>query len=288
MAERARRGASTDAAAGALPTFLIIGAMRAGTTSLAAYLSAHPDVFIARQKEVHFFDREFDRGVDWYREQFAEVRDEKAIGEATPAYLSNAEAPARIAALLPDARLIATLRDPVDRAYSHYCFMRGFGQETRSFAEAIEQDDGTAPGLVGNYLSVGRYLPQLERVCSFFPRTSLHVFLFEDLRADAAGTFADVCRFIGVDDAVRPPILGEALNPPHRLRSKRLMLEMQRWHAWRRLPFKLGERIDRWNRAPVRYPPLDRGLRRALVDRTAEDRAALARWLGRDLSVWER
>ena len=292
MGQRTHRRDTADgpeAAPGPLPTFLIIGAMRSGTTSLAAYLADHPDVFVARQKEVHFFNREFGRGLDWYRAQFAEARGETAIGEATPAYMSHPDAPARIAKALPGARLVATLRDPVDRAYSHYCFMRGFGRERRSFAQAIAEDDASpSQALMGNYMTFGRYLPQLERVTAVFPRSSLLVLLFEDLRSDPEGTFAAVCRHIGVDDTFRPPNLGKALNPPHQLRSQRLMLAMVRWHAWRRLPFKLGERLDRWNRTPVRYPPLDPELRRELVERTAAERAALAAWLGRDLSAWER
>jgi hypothetical protein len=106
--------------AGRLPTFCIIGAMKAGTTSLAAWLDEHPDVHIAPQKETLFFNTPYNfwLGVDWYREQFAAAGDAHAVGDATP-LMQNPLAVRHMADLLPDAKLVAILRNPVDRAYSH-------------------------------------------------------------------------------------------------------------------------------------------------------------------------
>src|SRR5688572_14326389 len=118
-----------QAAGARLPDFLIVGAMRSGTTSLHKYLQAHPDVFVASGKEVHFFDRRYGRGLDWYRSRFAGVTTERVVGEATPAYMYDENAIARIAHDLPDARLIVVLRNPVDRAYSHYWRNRSRGRE---------------------------------------------------------------------------------------------------------------------------------------------------------------
>src|SRR5437762_2920456 len=103
---------------GGLPNFLIIGAPRSATTSTALYLSQHPEVHIAPQKEVNFFDLEFHRGLDWYRAQFDRVEDGQVVGEASPNYMFSEDAVQRMAALLPDAKLIAILREPVSRAYS--------------------------------------------------------------------------------------------------------------------------------------------------------------------------
>src|SRR4051812_42429120 len=104
------------------PDFLIVGAAKAGTTSLAAYLAEHPDVFMARRKELHFFGREkeYRRGWEWYCSHFEGAGDARAVGEATPDYMWRERAVERIAQDLPKARIIATLRHPVDRAYSHY------------------------------------------------------------------------------------------------------------------------------------------------------------------------
>src|SRR5207245_1011448 len=107
---------------------------------------------------LNFFDREYWRGVDWYRTRFAGSRAERAIGEASVSYMFNREAPERMARLLPKARLIAVLRNPVDRAYSHYWFARAWGAENRTFEEAVFAD----PDPKGfSYFERGRYLSQL-------------------------------------------------------------------------------------------------------------------------------
>jgi hypothetical protein len=126
-----------------LPNFVIIGAPRSGTTSLAHSLSQHPEVFVTMQvKELHFFDTNFDRGLDWYRQQFsgADAAAAKAAGEATPTYMYDETAMSRMAETVPDARLIAILRNPVDRAYSHYWMNRSLDREDLLFPVAIETE----------------------------------------------------------------------------------------------------------------------------------------------------
>ncbi|MGH2726565.1 MAG: sulfotransferase domain-containing protein, partial [Actinomycetota bacterium] len=122
-----------------LPNFLILGAMKAGTTSLAYWLGEHPDVFLAPGKELFFFNvpQRWELGVDWYRSQFAGSEGKIARGEATPGYLGHPQAAERIAATLPDVRLIALLRHPADRAYSQYWHNRATGTETRTFARMV-------------------------------------------------------------------------------------------------------------------------------------------------------
>lgn len=112
-----------------LRNFLIVGAMRCGTTFLAHCLGAHPDIYIPRAKEIHYFDVHFEKGPEWYKRKFSGAKKEHAVGEATQSYMYLDYVPPRIASLLPDARLIAILRNPVDRAYSHYWFHRALGVE---------------------------------------------------------------------------------------------------------------------------------------------------------------
>src|SRR5947209_1159841 len=131
----------------ALPDFLIIGAQKAGTTSLYRYLAAHPDIVASTRKEVHFFDINFWRGEWWYRSLFPlrrrlqrrpPLRNRPAItGEASPYYLFHPFAPERAAQLLPDAKLIVLLRDPVERAWSHYRHEVANGRETMTFPDAL-------------------------------------------------------------------------------------------------------------------------------------------------------
>lgn len=270
----------------ALPTFLIIGAPKGGTTSLARYLEQHPDVSIAAEKEVHFFDDNFDRGLDWYRSRFAGAG-ARAIGEASPTYLMRRDAHPRIASVIPNARLIAVLRNPIDRAYSDYWFQRSLGFENRSFADAVRAEIADPADVPFFHLGAGLYDRQIEDLGVHLPPENLLVLLFDDLTADAAGTFAAVCRFIGVDDTFRPPDLGRVFNPSMRLRSEGLRRFMLRTHMWRRLPRWIPDTIDRLNRRNAPYPPMDDAIRRELVAYFAPHNADLGRRLGRDLSAWD-
>lgn len=274
---------------GRLPTFLIIGFPKAGTTTLASALDAHPDVFMSREKELHFFDRNYERGLDWYRAQFADAAGARAIGEASPTYAYNDEAMPRIAEVLPDARLIAILRNPIDRAYSNYWYQRSLGFEPRSFLFAVRKEMAKPDVKVFPNLKRGRYLPYLERVCALVPRSNLSVVLFEELRDRPADVLGEVFRFLGVDPHLGPPAPAvRAENRTTMLRSERLRRSMLKHDAWRRVPARVVRAIDRMNRVDRRYPPMDAALRSELVAWFADANADLARWLGRDLSAWDR
>ena len=277
-----RRG---DALPQILPNFLIIGAPRSGTTSLSEYLGTHPQVFTSREKELHFFDRRFHRGVEWYARQFARAKGKIAIGEATARYMYGAEVMARMHGLLPEAKLIAILRNPVDRAYSHYWYFRARGWEPLDFAGAIaaEEREAQAHSRARRfYLEGGRYLKYLRVVCESYPRDALLVLLFDDLHAAPGATFTTVCRFLGVDDTFVPPNLGELFFRYKEFRSILLSKAARKF-----VPEGLIKDVLFWMLSrPASYPPLDPVLRRDLQERFAADNAALAAWLGRDLSSW--
>ena len=120
---------------GKLPDFIIIGCQRGGTTSLYNYITSHPDVEPASQKELHFFDYNFDKGLDWYKDQFP---DNKITGETSPYYIIHPHAPRRIAQAKPDVKILILLRNPGDRAYSHYNLEVKIGHEKLSFEDAIK------------------------------------------------------------------------------------------------------------------------------------------------------
>ncbi|MGH2784118.1 MAG: sulfotransferase family protein [Actinomycetota bacterium] len=281
MGRSARPNGAED---GRLPDFVVIGAMRAGTTSLARYLGAHPNVFMPSKKELHFFDWNYGRATDWYRTQFADASPGDVAGEATPIYIVYPESMRRLATDCPDARLLVVLRDPVSRAYSHYLYNRMLGFEPLGFREAIDAEQQRPPAMTDrrtfDYVARGRYLEQLRRVSELFPREALHVLLLEDMKRDAAGTYRDVCRFLGVDDAFRPENLGESLNSYSTYRSKALA------KAARSLPAPVARVARRVNRRPAAPPPMPADVRAELERRFAEDNASLASWLGKDLSVW--
>jgi hypothetical protein len=197
-----------------LPDFLILGAQKAGTTALYAYLRWHPQITGPSFKEVSFFDRHYAKGERWYRAHLP-ARRRSLVGEASPSYLFHPLAPERVARMLPQARLIALLRNPVDRAFSHYQHEVALGREPLSFEDAIEQEDERMRGEVERmlrdptyfshawwnytYLARGRYAGQLERWFAEFPREQLLVLLTDELAADTGGTYRRVLDFLGVD-----------------------------------------------------------------------------------------
>lgn len=220
-----------------LPDFVIIGAAKGGTTSLYGWLSRHPYVAPASRKEVHYFDYDSFKGLDWYRRHFPLESDRDRFaaehgrpfltGEASPAYISHEWAPQRLATALPQAKLLATLRNPIDRAYSQFQMSRREQEEPlESFLEAVEAEEARlAPEFARSradrrynswplgkwsYLWRSRYADQLERWLELYPREQLHVLTLEQLAADPQGTMDDVHAFLGL-----PPHRYEDLKPLH-------------------------------------------------------------------------
>jgi len=266
-----------------LPNFVIVGAPKCGTSSLAAWLRDHPDVYVVPEKELFYFTSEWERGQNWYEQCFA-ADGQRAVGEATPTYLHEHRAHERLASVIPDAKLIAIVRNPVDRAYSHYWHWRERKGEEREFDEAI------APELAGTddvFLAPGRYAEHLEALGQHFPSDHLHVIVFDDLATDPTGVFRGACRFLGVDESDVPESVGTVENPfqyyyPRWLWSLFVRVRIGRW-----LPGRAGAAIYRsMVRTADPYPPMDAAIRRKLVDYFAEPNAALAQRLGRDLSHW--
>jgi hypothetical protein len=195
-----------------LPDFLIIGAHRCGTSWTYSRLTLHPSIVRAWRKEVHFFDSEtnFARGPGWYRAHFHRVVPGMVTGEATPGYIFDPAAMPRIAALMPRARLVALLRDPVDRAYSAYRHRRRHGREAQAFEAALDAEcEATGPPGHG-YLARGLYADQLARVFECFPREQVLIVRSADLFERPAEQLAAIMAFLGLPPAVLP------LRPPAR------------------------------------------------------------------------
>jgi hypothetical protein len=282
-----------------LPNFVIVGAMKSGTTSLAQYLGAHPQAYMVPAKELYFFERSdlWDRGVEWYRDQFAGAADEAVVGEASPSYMYFRKPAERMAQTIPDAKLIVLLRDPVERAYSHYLHWRyDRAAEHRSFAQAVAEEldagpvalaDERPPGRMDwSYVGRGVYLPQLTNLTDHFPRESVLVLLLEDLERSPTQTFAEVCRFLAIDDTIVPENVGTRANAHHVFRPVWLWRASIKYDLWRFVPKRyrlpLVHRMGQ-HREPELIAPEVRAL---LGDYYAEHNAALAEWLGRDLSMW--
>lgn len=175
---------------GDLPAFVIIGAQRCGTTSLHRWLSEHPSVTPATGKELQYLTLHYARGERWYRGHFPRGG---VSFEATPYYLFHPLAPERAAAALPHTRFVAVLRDPVERAWSHYLHSRAYGLEPLSFVDALAAEEERLSGgddrarRAYSYAARGRYAEQLRRWYAHVPRERLHVLRTVDLAAGYAG-----------------------------------------------------------------------------------------------------
>lgn len=208
----------------AFPDFVIVGAQKAGTTSLYKYLITHPQVVGASWKELHFFDIAYHRGVAWYRSHFPRRRALETLadqlgrpvitGESSPYYLFHPHALRRLAEHVPDTKLIVLLRDPVTRAYSHYQHQVRRGREALSFEEAIEREPerlrGEQERMLADesydsfnyrqfsYLARGIYIDQLRELCSRFPASRVLVLKSETFFEQTQVVYDRVTDFLGL------------------------------------------------------------------------------------------
>jgi hypothetical protein len=200
---RAAQGrAEGEPAMGALPDFVIIGVAKGGTTFLYHLLTQHPLVEPAAFKEPHYFDLLIeDEGVEWYRRCFPQpkLKDGRRTitGEASPVYLWDTVVPQRMAGVIPHVRLIALLRNPVDRTYSGYHWRKNVGWETRTFEEAIEASFDSPDEL---HRSGSIYVDHLQRWSEYFPREQMLVLKSEDLFDDPRQTLETVLEFLGLPE----------------------------------------------------------------------------------------
>ena len=194
------------AAPGRMPNFLVIGAMKAGTTSLYRYLREHPDVFMPPIKELEFFASAgtWDRGLSWYRKQFEGASGATAVGEASTAYSKSPivrGVPGRIAEHIPDCRMIYLVRDPIERIRSHYEHRVAIGAERLPLADAVFEEP--------IYLTCSRYADQVDRYREHFPREQLLVIRSEDLLRSRQATVRRIFRFLDVDPDFVPSTLDQ-------------------------------------------------------------------------------
>lgn len=206
-----------------LPDFIILGAQKAGTTTIYDNLVKNPAVVPCDIKEVHFFDNNWHKGQNWYRAHFATQRQKSAAqqagrswltGEGSPYYMFHPCVPARVKALCPQARLIVVLRNPVERAYSHYQHEKRKGRESLSFEEALAAEDHRLQGkreklLVDpiyksfshqhySYKTRGHYAEQLAEWFKIFPREQFHIIESHELSHSFTRTFQDLQLFLGL------------------------------------------------------------------------------------------
>jgi hypothetical protein len=249
-----------DAGSGThLPTFLYVGTSKAGSTWLFNALALHPEVYLASSKGLYYFDQHFDNGRDWYLRHFDGLEGQRAAGEISHSYLSSEQAPARIAELNPQMRLLVCLREPVDRAFSDYLDLVKNGQHDGTFETALER----FPRLVER----GRYAVHLRRYFDHFPAQQLHVSLFDDLRADAQSYADGIFEFLEVSPFELPPSALQRRMPAGVPRSRAVAASTKKAS---RLVLRLGLRRIR---SKAKRSTL---VRQALYRSYTEDRPTIA------------
>ena len=205
-----------------MPDFLIIGAQKCGTTSLYNYLTRHPHILPASQKEVHFFDFNYSKGLDWYRSQFPKMPSKQGFltGEASPYYLFHPLTPERVRLHFPEVKLIVLLRNPVARAWSQYHHEVRLGFENLSFEEALAAENKRIAGEIERmrsdenyysynhqhytYLSRGIYVEQLKAWMELFPREQFLILESEAFFANTGATVAETMAFLEISPDVSP------------------------------------------------------------------------------------
>ena len=285
--------------------FLLIGAEKAGCTSVHHYLAQHPEVFLSRKQGANFFScgdmdlsgrfgyepSTYTLTLEAYQRLFWPVRQEAAIGEASPSYLCHRRAAERIRDYLPAVRLIALLRQPAERAYSHFLFNRKqILEELEDFRDALAaEDERVARGwhYRYHYRRNGFYYEQLSHYYALFPRHQLLVLLYDDLVADSATVLRQMFQFLEVDDSFQPDTsLHYNVSGAPRNRAiawgLRTLRPLRRFTE-ERLPPKLVAKVGRM--LLERSPPKPDVLRE-LTERYREDILKTQELVGRDLQRW--
>lgn len=274
-----------------LPNLAIIGAMKAGTTSLHSYLELHPQIFMSRIKELNFFVEEenWSRGLEWYKSNFD--RPTQIIGESSPNYTKYPffkGVAQRMHRVIPDAKLIYIVRDPIKRIVSHYIHRVADGLEKRSFAEALADDWRT-----NHVVSSSQYYRQLEQYLEYYSQERILVIGLEDLARDRSNTLQSVFRFLEVAPDFEHEDFSQVL---HSSGAKLKVLtplgaRLSTVPAGKLMQSALfhivgGKRASQWLYHRIEQPVLDESLRQKLVDYLAEDVAKLRSFTGSSFADW--
>jgi hypothetical protein len=270
-----------------LPNLIVIGAMKCGTTSLHHYLGRHPEIAMSRDKELNFFvaERNWAKGVGWYASRFPE--DARIRGESSPSYTVAGRfsgVPARMHAIVPDARLVYMVRDPVERLISHWVHAVAVGKESRPLAAAMQHDW---------YLDRSSYWRQISAYLEHYARERILLIAMEELAENRAATLRQVYEFLEVDPDV--PTLPELRL--HRSDDKRAKTPAGAWieGSWLGRGVAALPQWVKWRAREFLYRPFSRRIERpalserehaVLIERLREDTNRFREFAGRDFPTW--
>ncbi|HDY74541.1 MAG TPA: sulfotransferase [Euryarchaeota archaeon] len=278
---------------GHLPNLIIIGAQKCATSALHYYLGLHPQIFMSKQKELDFFigERSWGKGISWYKSHFTGTF--KIYGEASPNYTVHPlykEVPARMYSLVPEAKLIYLVRDPLERIVSHYVHRLASGKEKRKFEELFVDINSAEV-----YLARSRYCEQIEQFLKYFPKKNILILNQEDLLLNRDSTMKTVFRFLCVEEnfssrrfSIMPHrsdekreknSIGEKLSKNSLINNfiERSPPNM-RWRVKRSVYYPFSQ--------PIKRPVLSKEQVRFLTDALLDDITRFRKLTGHDFSSW--
>lgn len=275
-------------------SFVGIGAQKCASTWVYRVLSDHPEVFVSDPKELDFFSYFYDRGFQWYHRHFDDCLTRRQCGEISPSYFYDPSAPARLAEYNPQAKIIVTIRDPIDRAFSNHLHEIRLGR--------LQGDLSFEAGLKNNpmYLHQSRYATHIKSWLAHFPAAQLLVLVQEEIKRDPASSAVSIYEFLGIDRSHQPQFLDRQANVSYAEKVKGLDSGLKAIGKWgRRLG--LGLLVDRVRELGVvrgarelnrehlseTIAPMQGDTRLQLVDYFADEVAELTRLLGREQSPWK-
>ncbi len=263
------------------PTFLCIGAQKSGTTLLYEQLKKIDDLYLPRVKEVHFFDRpsSYIKGVQWYKDTFFQnPKNLKVLGEITPSYIYLKDIPKKIyESLGSDTKFIVILRNPVDRAYSHYIMRYKRDEEKYSFNDALVLEQSRTDSTIENkrkysYAHRGLYASQLSEYFKYFNKNNFHFILFEDFIKNQDFHIKEICDFLSVKKKIE---------------IKNIVVHNSKLSFIEKLKFAKINQINIYNIFTSKgYPSMNKKTKNLLQEYYREDITKLASIINKDLSSW--
>jgi len=294
------------------PDFFIVGAPKCGTTAMNDYLKQHPEIFVSKKKELHFFGTDlyspkFIRDKEKYLSFFSAAKNEKRIGEASIWYLYSIIAASEIKEFSPFASIIIMLRNPVDMLYAqHSQFLYNGNEDIVDFETALKAEEHRKLGLrippnvhfIESlfYKKTAKYTEQVQRYLNVFGWENVHIIIYDDFKNDIAGIYRETLRFLGVEENFQPDF--RVINPNKRIRSKTLQkFLLNPSHITQHFGEVLISRLlyqkllDKLKVLNIKYEPrlpMDPELRRRLLEEFVPEIERLSKLLGRDLTGWSK
>jgi hypothetical protein len=276
---------------GNLPNMIIIGAQKCGTTSLHYYLSLHPEISMSKQKELNFFlpKKNWHKGIEWYKSNF--IGRAKIYGEASPGYSFYPVykgVPERMYSIIPEAKLIYLVRDPVERIISHYFHNYVDCNESKTFDEAVAASESNI------YICLSKYFMQIEQYLKFYPKSNILIVTHENLNKYRRQTLQKVFRFLCVDETIYSKKFYFKLHTSkYKRRKTSFGLRLSQCYALKLiklLPFELRGPVEKLLCLPfsykVKWPELNNQLRKKIIEFIKEDVNHLRKFTGCRFESW--